>query len=85
MAIVLLMLHLRLLALFFDCWHLFLFGNLATSGSIIFYVELDPTKFYYISTVKFVVEVVLCRFGISYHYKHLVVDVFVGNRVSFII
>lgn len=64
--------------LFFDIWDV-----LSVSGSVVFHIELDSTKFDDVSAIELVIEIILSRLGISHHNKHLVVDVFIRNGVTF--
>jgi len=68
------------LLVFFDCLHWLLF--MAPLVFIIFYIELNPSKFYNISPVQLVVEVVLRRLCVPHNHKHFVVDILVCNRVA---
>lgn len=55
----------------------------AELGSEVLHIEFYPAKLDDVSTVEFVVQVILCALGVPDDDEHLVVDVLVRDRVPF--
>jgi len=58
-------------------------ARLRKPRSVILHIELDPSQLDDISSAKLVVKIVLSRFSVPDHHKHLVVDILIRNGIAF--
>lgn len=53
--------------------------------SVVFHIKFNTSKFDGVSTIQFVIQVVLSGFCVTHHHEHLVVDVLVGDRLAILV